>query len=106
MTAGSMLRPFVARTTSLLRSNRSKLRGDVLRRMSTWQCGTPPTALATLHLEDGTSLTGKSFGSHEAVEGEVSSSDPSKYGWRTDFNILWAIGCLYNRYGRIPRNLN
>jgi hypothetical protein len=31
-----------------------------------------PTALAKLHLEDGTTLTGRSFGSHEAVEGEVS----------------------------------
>jgi len=30
-----------------------------------------PTALAKLHLEDGTTLTGLSFGSHEAVEGEV-----------------------------------
>ena len=32
----------------------------------------PPTALATLYLEDGTKLVGKSFGSHESVEGEVS----------------------------------
>jgi hypothetical protein len=31
----------------------------------------PPTALAKLHLEDGTTLTGRSFGCHEAVEGEV-----------------------------------
>ena len=31
-----------------------------------------PTALATLYLEDGTKFVGKSFGSHEAVEGEVS----------------------------------
>ena len=31
-----------------------------------------PTALAKLHLEDGTTLIGKSFGSHEAAEGEVS----------------------------------
>jgi len=30
-----------------------------------------PTALAKLHLEDGTTLTGTSFGSHESVEGEV-----------------------------------
>jgi hypothetical protein len=30
-----------------------------------------PTALAKLHLEDGTTLIGKSFGSHESVEGEV-----------------------------------
>lgn len=31
----------------------------------------PPTALATLHLEDGTSIVGRSFGCHESVEGEV-----------------------------------
>lgn len=30
-----------------------------------------PTALAKLHLEDGTTLTATSFGSHESVEGEV-----------------------------------
>ena len=33
-----------------------------------------PTALAKIHLEDGTTLIGKSFGSHEGAEGEV--SDP------------------------------
>jgi hypothetical protein len=32
---------------------------------------TRPTALAKIFLEDGTELTGRSFGSHEAVEGEV-----------------------------------
>ena len=31
-----------------------------------------PTALAKIHLEDGTTLVGKSFGSHESAEGEVS----------------------------------
>jgi len=31
-----------------------------------------PTALAKIHLEDGTTLIGKSFGSHEGAEGEVS----------------------------------
>jgi hypothetical protein len=30
-----------------------------------------PTALAKLFLEDGTELTGRSFGCHESVEGEV-----------------------------------
>ena len=30
-----------------------------------------PTALARLHLEDGTTLTGTSFGCHTSVEGEV-----------------------------------
>lgn len=32
-----------------------------------------PTALAKLHLEDGSTFVGQSFGSHEAVEGEVSA---------------------------------
>lgn len=31
-----------------------------------------PTALAKLYLEDGTTLTAKSFGCHKSVEGEVS----------------------------------
>ena len=34
----------------------------------------PPTALARLHLEDGSTLTGRSFGCHESVSGEVSLS--------------------------------
>ena len=42
-----------------------------------------PTALAKLHLEDGTTLTGRSFGCHEAVEGEVSS---------IGLNILGSLG--------------
>ena len=42
---------------------------------------TKPTALAKLHLEDGTTFVGKSFGSHEAVEGEVSClTVPTGYG--------------------------
>jgi hypothetical protein len=32
----------------------------------------PATALATLYLEDGTTIVGKSFGCHESIEGEVS----------------------------------
>ena len=32
----------------------------------------PPSALATLYLEDGSKFVGRSFGSHEAaVDGEV-----------------------------------
>lgn len=31
----------------------------------------PPTALATLYLEDGSKFVGRSFGSHESVDGEV-----------------------------------
>ena len=30
-----------------------------------------PTALAKLHLEDGSTLVGRSFGCHESVSGEV-----------------------------------
>jgi hypothetical protein len=30
-----------------------------------------PTALAKIYLEDGTVLTGRSFGAHRTVEGEV-----------------------------------
>jgi hypothetical protein len=30
-----------------------------------------PTALARIYLEDGTTLTGRSFGCHKSVEGEV-----------------------------------
>jgi hypothetical protein len=30
-----------------------------------------PTALARIYLEDGTTLTGRSFGCHTSVEGEV-----------------------------------
>ena len=36
----------------------------------------PPTALARLHLEDGSTLTGRSFGSHESVSGEVCPQYP------------------------------
>jgi hypothetical protein len=32
----------------------------------------PPSAIAAVHLEDGTTLIGRSFGAHKSVEGEVS----------------------------------
>jgi hypothetical protein len=38
----------------------------------------PPTALTRLYLEDGTVLTGKSFGCHESVDGEVRTTACSK----------------------------
>ena len=31
----------------------------------------PPSALAAVHLEDGTTLIGRSFGAHKSVDGEV-----------------------------------
>ena len=50
-----------------------------------------PTALAKLYLEDGTTLTGKSFGCHESVEGEVraiqASVDNANIGRRSPFCI-------------------
>ena len=41
--------------------------------MSTQSSGDtmPPSAIANIHLEDGTTLTGRSFGAHTNVEGEV-----------------------------------
>jgi hypothetical protein len=45
-----------------------------------------PTALTKLYLEDGTVLTGKSFGCHTAVEGEVSRTGRSNFT-----NILPAL---------------
>lgn len=64
-----------------------------------------PTALATLYLEDGTKFVGKSFGSHEAVEGEVvfstgmvgypeSLTDPSYQG-----QILSLTAPMVGNYG-------
>jgi hypothetical protein len=75
----SMLRP-VIRTSAfsspskLLSATRLAAPGVTRAAFST-QSGdnhNKPTAVAKLHLEDGTTLVGKSFGSHEAVEGEVS----------------------------------
>jgi len=31
----------------------------------------PPSAIAAVHLEDGTTFIGRSFGAHKSVEGEV-----------------------------------
>jgi carbamoyl-phosphate synthase (ammonia) len=64
-----------------------------------------PTALAKLHLEDGTTLTATSFGSHESVEGEVvfatgmvgypeSLTDPSYQG-----QILTLTSPMVGNYG-------
>lgn len=64
-----------------------------------------PTALAKIHLEDGTTLVGKSFGSHESVEGEVvfatgmvgypeSMTDPSYQG-----QILTLTTPMVGNYG-------
>jgi len=51
----------------------SSARAAALRSMATQSNGdaSPPTALATLYLEDGTKMVGKSFGAHKSVEGEV-----------------------------------
>jgi hypothetical protein len=74
-----MLRPL------LQSSLRSKVRTTSrLGKQTTFAFGTQsgddakkPTALARLHLEDGTTMTGRSFGCHESVEGEVRTNDGS-----------------------------
>ena len=76
----SMLRPIFSVSkssatgaTSATKSLRFRLPGLTSRTFAT-QSGDdaqPPTALAKLHLEDGTTLTARSFGCHKSVEGEV-----------------------------------
>ena len=72
----SMLRPLWSANSAFASHSRRLIqnaRGSS-RLLATQSSGDtePPTALATLHLEDGTKLTGQSFGCHESVEGEVS----------------------------------
>lgn len=71
----SMLRPFISTAGRTTKSNsrRATSISQASRTLAT-QSGddaAPPTALAKLHLEDGTTLTAKSFGCHTSVEGEV-----------------------------------
>ena len=70
----TMLRPLSSRLSSLSHRGRIESRSAASRFMAT-QSGDdakPPTALATLYLEDGSKFVGRSFGSHEAaVDGEV-----------------------------------
>jgi len=49
----------------------------------------PPTALAKLHLEDGTTLTAKSFGCHTSVEGEVRTTEGKKHHDFRMFCCCW-----------------
>ena len=73
----SMLRPVfsVAGRSSAVKPNQATRRAGIqATRTFATQSGDdvePPTALAKLYLEDGTTLTAKSFGCHTSVEGEV-----------------------------------
>lgn len=65
-------RSALLRVQSMSRGNRvSSLRGLAT---SSDDSAKKPTALAKLHLEDGSTFIGQSFGCHEAVEGEVSEA--------------------------------
>lgn len=109
-----MLRPlwrangaaFVTHGPKMHGMNRGAL-GRANRFMATQSSGDTehPTALATLYLEDGTTLTGRSFGCHESVEGEVvfstgmvgypeSLTDPSYQG-----QILTLTTPMVGNYG-------
>ena len=75
----SMLRPLWGAKSAFASHSRrlvQKARGSGSSRLLATQSSgdtEAPTALATLHLEDGTKLTGQSFGCHESIEGEVSN---------------------------------
>jgi len=90
--------PAAARRVTAAFSTQSS--GDVVR----------PTAKAKLHLEDGTTITGTSFGCHTSVEGEVvfatgmvgypeSLTDPSYQG-----QILTLTSPMVGNYGVPNRN--
>ena len=80
----------------------------------------PPTALAKLYLEDGTVLTGRSFGCHKAVEGEVratSGNNTKKESFSrgrekgselTKFSLMTfsSTGRFHDGYGWIPREFD
>ena len=77
---------------SAIQSRRARSIGQVGRSLAT-QSGDDtkkPTALAKIHLEDGTTLVGKSFGCHEGAEGEVSKSICVESN-RIESNILYNI---------------
>ena len=112
-----MLRPISSRLASLShRTNKSNngIIGGRTRFMAT-QSGDdakPPTALATLYLEDGSKFVGRSFGSHEAaVDGEVGLI---QFGcvyvlcsFLTELLILISIsGCVHYRNGWISRSFD
>ena len=59
----------------------------------------PPTALAKLHLEDGTTLTAKSFGCHTSVEGEVRSLLASQE------IVCWVTFC-FEEFGLVVCQVN
>lgn len=71
-----MLRRVIKSVAKNPRSFEQTARTSGLRSMAT-QSGDNAeraTVLAKLHLEDGTTLIGKSFGCHESAEGEVRRS--------------------------------
>ena len=69
----SMLRPMARSSAFLGKGKVASLGRTAIRMMATQSPDgvNRPTALARLYFEDGTHVTGRSFGCHEAVEGEV-----------------------------------
>jgi hypothetical protein len=66
---------FVSPGKMAAQSASSRISGTVGSRLMSTQSGDDtqrPSALAYVHLADGTTLKGRSFGAHKSVEGEVS----------------------------------
>eukprot|EP00934_Nitzschia_sp_Nitz4_P008454 Nitzschia sp. Nitz4//scaffold7_size249615//193132//197941//NITZ4_001201-RA/size249615-augustus-gene-0.14-mRNA-1//1//CDS//3329558514//8444//frame0 len=106
-----MLRPILKSAVKTPR-NLGPARVGALRSLATQSSGDTkkPVALAKLHLEDGTTLVGRSFGSHESAEGEVvfatgmvgypeNMTDPSYQG-----QILTCTLPMVGNYGVPDRN--
>ena len=89
MSTSQMLRPIFSVAG---RNNQAKRAGVSASRSFATQSGddaAPPTALAKLHLEDGTTLTAKSFGCHTSVEGEVRTHEKNCL-----LGFLWLLVCF------------
>lgn len=74
MLKAASTRAFINRVSNNAGSSSGRIRSSISSRLMSTQSPdgvNPPTALAKLHLEDGTTLTGKSFGCHESMTGEV-----------------------------------
>uniref|UniRef100_A0A7S2UQ81 Carbamoyl phosphate synthase arginine-specific large chain n=1 Tax=Attheya septentrionalis TaxID=420275 RepID=A0A7S2UQ81_9STRA len=105
---------FVSPGKMAVQAGSSRISGTVGSRLMSTQSGDDaqrPTALAYLHLADGTTLTGRSFGAHTSVEGEVvfstgmvgypeSLTDPSYQG-----QILTLTSPMVGNYGVPDRKI-
>ena len=100
----NMFRPILAAGRTTAAAPRSRSAASIRQASRTFATQSPddaepPTALAKLHLEDGTTLTAKSFGCHTSVEGEVRSLLASQE------IVCWVTFC-FEEFGLVVCQVN